>query len=308
MTKKQRKKQSERMKKRWSVPGAWQKVFGNRSKNKSWAESRHRSAVIAAEALHKNHKGSYEEGQVKHSETSKEMYKDPEYKAYRIKQVKKAFKDPKVQAIVKEAHNTKEYKEMQSRNLTARWKDPAYRNMMLEFLTTEHSEFMKELWTDPEYLIKQWEGSQRNRKEKSKAQSKRLRDDYASGKRKPAEGSGYKFCKRGWISTAKGGRIYYRSGWELFFILLLDSSSMVLKFKNQPFRVPYKYHGHMHTYLPDFLITLVNGDKWLLEIKGQMRKQDKVKCKAGKKYAKKKGYNWLVIQERSIESIEGIIQ
>lgn len=95
MTKKQTYSQSEVMKKRWSVPGAWAKVFKNRSKNKSWAKSRHKCAIIGQKALHENHKESYLDGQKRSSITMKLVHLDPVYKKKHCKIMTKIASDPK---------------------------------------------------------------------------------------------------------------------------------------------------------------------------------------------------------------------
>lgn len=136
-----------------------------------------------------------------------------------------------------------------------------------------------------------------------KKQGLTMKAQYASGERKPTY-EDYRY-EQGWINTKKGGRIFYHSSWEKFIIKLLDSSPLVKKFAYEPFGIPYKYDGDMHTYFPDFLVTLCNGDKYLLELKGQVGKgyKDKNKFKAAQKYCDKRDIQYIVIKGHNYSDI-----
>ena len=67
--------------------------------------------------------------------------------------------------------------------------------------------------------------------------------------------------------------IIYRSGWELKFMLYLDSRSDVLQWSSEEIIVPYRspVDGRPHRYFVDFLVTTINKDgkkeTTLIEIK-----------------------------------------
>ena len=65
----------------------------------------------------------------------------------------------------------------------------------------------------------------------------------------------------------------FDSDWERDSANLLGSHSIIdswVKNDRLGLVVPYRKEGVARKYLPDFLITLVNGEKLLVEIKGQI--------------------------------------
>jgi len=124
-----------------------------------------------------------------------------------------------------------------------------------------------------------------NGKQRGEKISKTNRAKYASGERLPADGAGWNHIENGYIKTKKGsGKVYYRGTWEKFFIQLIDSSKIVDHFEWHPCRIPYKLDGEKRTYFPDCLVTLKDGSKWLVEIKGQKDEKYAAKCKAARRY------------------------
>ena len=53
------------------------------------------------------------------------------------------------------------------------------------------------------------------------------------------------------------GKIKYRSGWEMTFMMFLDSNVNVLQWASESIRIPYRHPltGKMTNYVPDFLVT-----------------------------------------------------
>ena len=49
----------------------------------------------------------------------------------------------------------------------------------------------------------------------------------------------------------------YRSGWELTFMMFLDSNDNVLNWASEPVRIPYRHPltGKITAYVPDFIVT-----------------------------------------------------
>jgi hypothetical protein len=56
---------------------------------------------------------------------------------------------------------------------------------------------------------------------------------------------------------AGNGKPRYRSGWEMTFMMFLDSNDNVLNWASEPIRIPYIHPltGKPTTYVPDFLVT-----------------------------------------------------
>ena len=185
------------------------------------------------------------------------------------------------------------------------WKNAAHRCKM--------STKMRKLWLSPVYrakVRKVWEDED-FKKCASLKKSRTIKQQYASGERKPpnSEGSFSRFVNcTGWIKASKGGRIFYRGSWEKFFIELLDSSSIVSYFQWQPFGIPYKFKGEWRTYFPDVLVVLKSGEKWLVEIKGEKRPETKAKFKAAYEYCEGHRYGWAVITEKPIQPLTEYLQ
>lgn len=62
--------------------------------------------------------------------------------------------------------------------------------------------------------------------------------------------------------------IIYRSSYERKFIYWLENSSRVKYWGSESIKIPYTYiDGTQHNYYPDYVIEMVNGDKYIVEIK-----------------------------------------
>ena len=57
----------------------------------------------------------------------------------------------------------------------------------------------------------------------------------------------------------------YRSGWEMTFMMFLDSNDNIVQWASESIRIPYLHPltGKMTTYVPDFLITYKTRDNTL---------------------------------------------
>ncbi|HEY1645417.1 MAG TPA: TnsA endonuclease N-terminal domain-containing protein [Candidatus Saccharimonadales bacterium] len=137
-----------------------------------------------------------------------------------------------------------------------------------------------------------------------------MKQQFASGIRKPSHGGGYSTKYKQWISTTKGGRMFCDSSWELAFIELLESSSLVKKFIREPFAIPYKYKGIKHSFFPDYLVEYKDGRKFLVEVKSKCEPRRKVmtKFKVAYDYCTKYGYEWITIREKPILSLGEYLQ
>jgi hypothetical protein len=72
----------------------------------------------------------------------------------------------------------------------------------------------------------------------------------------------------GYIESKKAGKtIFCRSSWELKFVQTIEEDETAISLQIEPFSVPYRLNGDARRYVPDFLVTYVDGRKVLIEIK-----------------------------------------
>jgi hypothetical protein len=117
------------------------------------------------------------------------------------------------------------------------------------------------------------------------------------------------------------GKPKFRSGWEMTFMMFLDSNDNVINWASEPVRIPYRnpLTGKMTMYVPDFIVTY-RGPKEtvraeLIEIKpkkqslieSKMKDRDKAivavnyaKWHAATLWAKQNGLTFRVITEEDI--------
>jgi len=60
---------------------------------------------------------------------------------------------------------------------------------------------------------------------------------------------------------------FYRSSWELKFMQWLDANDAVESWEYESVRIPYCYNEHKRWYVPDFLVTYIDGTRRMYEIK-----------------------------------------
>jgi hypothetical protein len=117
------------------------------------------------------------------------------------------------------------------------------------------------------------------------------------------------------------GKPKFRSGWEMTFMMFLDSNDNVINWASEPVRIPYRnpLTGKMTMYVPDFIVTY-RGPKEtvraeLIEIKpkkqslieSKMKDRDKAivavnyaKWASAQQWAKQNGLTFRVITEDDI--------
>ena len=76
-----------------------------------------------------------------------------------------------------------------------------------------------------------------------------------------------KFRKGIYESTKMSRNFKYASGYECTVFELLDSWVEVEAFAVEPFKIPYVFKGEPHTYIPDILVTFIDGNTELWEVK-----------------------------------------
>lgn len=150
--------------------------------------------------------------------------------------------------------------------------NPNYNNNWSDKQKEESSKIMKEKYQDQEYFEKfmksHWSNNKKLKQEISKKHSIFMSEAISSGKINV--NTGY---KTGWFKSEKmNDSFYYMSSYELIRMELFEKSKDVLKFTNKHGIVlEYEKNGKKCGYVPDILITFVDGSKRLEEIKGYIR-------------------------------------
>jgi hypothetical protein len=143
---------------------------------------------------------------------------------------------------------------------------------------------------------------------------------------KPSKNSRYKqgyvnsqSCKKLFPSISHES-IIYRSSYELKFIQWLESNKSVKYWGSECLQIPYYsgLDGKMHTYNPDYVVEMTNGDVMVVEIKpyNQTVKpinencwaykeyiKNRYKWKAAKEMCDSKGYKFKILTEKTINQL-----
>jgi hypothetical protein len=110
----------------------------------------------------------------------------------------------------------------------------------------------------------------------SALQSARLKDGYANGTRRQVGG----YCK--WFEI---DGVWVQGTWEFRTAKILSAWKCAGRIKNWekcPYRIPYSVDGKPHTYVPDFLVTNLDGSEYILEVKGRKSLVDDIKWNAAR--------------------------
>lgn len=103
-----------------------------------------------------------------------------------------------------------------------------------------------------------------------------------------------------------GGKIVYRSSWELKFMRWCDTNDKVTKIASEPFSIPYiDWNGKKRKYFPDFLIVYDN-ELLLLEIKPKNLTKDKTNQRKfifADSYAKKRNMKYMILTEIELKHL-----
>ena len=215
-------------------------------------------------------------------------------------------------AGIKKAHRRKEYHNLVSKKAKARWADDewraandfrpkgtlAYAPLVPVLCACGCGEFAKS--KGAKYLRGHCNFDPVVKQKQSVGQAA----SYMSGKRKRARGRDER------VKTKKSGKVWCRSSWETAFVQILDSSSLVVKFIVEPFRIPFKFEGVVYTYIPDFYVKLKDGREFLIETRAQFRAQmprSLAQFRAANSYCEARGIEFRVFMHQ-IESVSEMIQ
>jgi len=100
-----------------------------------------------------------------------------------------------------------------------------------------------------------------------------------------------------------------RSGWEYAYFQYLDNNQDVKSYEYESLKIPYlsnKKSGKIRNYIPDFIITYVDGTILIVEIKPKRfleKLQIKKKLIAAKEYAEKNKIQFKVLTEDDLNAL-----
>lgn len=109
------------------------------------------------------------------------------------------------------------------------------------------------------------------------------------------------------VSPKTGQTCKYRSGWELAYMLHLDSDPTVVGYRYEDVKIPYVSNTRtkkIRSYWPDFLVQQRDGQQLLVEIKPK-RKLDQArvqkKLKAAALWCQAHGVTLVVMTEKELK-------
>lgn len=114
-----------------------------------------------------------------------------------------------------------------------------------------------------------------------------------------------KFKMGEYISKKTGRREIFHSSYEKTRMEFLDMSQDVIDWtKQHGISIPYEFRDAEHLYIPDFLVTWMDGQKTLEEIKGFVKDQKQLFAKnmAAVSYAEDNGLIFRLLQKRDLVS------
>jgi hypothetical protein len=126
------------------------------------------------------------------------------------------------------------------------------------------------------------------------------------------EGNNSPSCfKRGWLFLSQLSKnVFYRSSYEKRALLVLDACVDVLDVVAEPFSIAYTLKdGSIHNYLPDFLVSLQDGEQVLVEVKPEIFISDElnqIKFKAASIFAKENNLGFLIWTEKFLFNDNGV--
>ena len=103
--------------------------------------------------------------------------------------------------------------------------------------------------------------------------------------------------------SPKAGRCWCRSTYEKRYCELLDTSQDVRTYRSEPMYIPYSSGETVRNYVPDFLVTYLDGSCVLVEVKPMALVNlpgNVVKINAARNWCAENGMKFLVITEREL--------
>lgn len=114
--------------------------------------------------------------------------------------------------------------------------------------------------------------------------------------------------ENGWIMSTKLSKsVWYRSSYERRYIELLELDDNVVAYKAEPMRIPYQFNGITKNYVPDFLITHIDGSQLLVEVKPDAltnTQQNLAKQKAAQAWCVANNVTFVTVTEEQLFTID----
>lgn len=117
--------------------------------------------------------------------------------------------------------------------------------------------------------------------------------------------------KTGFHHSPKCAKIFeYRSGWERVWAIDLDNDPNVVSYEYETIKIPYILNnktGKIRYYIPDFIVTYINGAKIIYEVKNTNAMKNITvikKAKAAELWAQRNGYQYQMITGEIILLLE----
>jgi len=113
-------------------------------------------------------------------------------------------------------------------------------------------------------------------------------------------GTMYTQSKRGYHTSKKAGRVWYRSSYEKKAYEILDDNNDFVSYSVEPTHIEYMLYGKKHWYFPDILAVRRDGSMVLIEVKakwGVNEKKFMVKERSAKRWCCKRGYDYMLWTE-----------
>lgn len=198
----------------------------------------------------------------------------------RRSQIENPFKGchhtPETRALLASMKQGKKTGPCPSKGVATRRRWILYREKKRELLRQKRSNRMKLFWTPERRQIasNRMQGFSHSPESKRKISESNARRVYSEETRKKmsiaisnlhkSKTNNYQYV--GFLET-RFGRIGYRSQYERIALTIFDSDTNIKEIQSEPFSVPYTFGGHAKNCLPDFLVTLSDGTKKLVEVK-----------------------------------------
>jgi hypothetical protein len=221
---------------------------------------------------------------LKMSERSKKNWDRPEYKEIQIKSRKITHQDPTFRSKMSEKLKLKHKENPELFSGFTQWsKTEKFKEWVISKERIDKiSETSKKRWKNDEYRKKtinsiknrlndgRCEKTKKYRENMSKIISKLYAEGTISN-----ESNKYKTGKY----DSKIGEVFlYSSSYELESMILFDESSNIKSWTNKHgIRIKYYYNNLNRHYIPDFLIEFLNGDTYIIEMKGWNTEEVNVK-------------------------------
>ena len=119
---------------------------------------------------------------------------------------------------------------------------------------------------------------------------------------------GFGFKGEHFTGIKNGGiEVYLRSSYESTYARMLDADPDVICWEHEPMRIPYDIEGSTHNYVPDFMVTRVDGTKQLIEVKPENLSDTPVnlaKAIAASSWCELKTLQYVIVTEKSLDTYE----